>query len=638
VCHIVNVSAFGTFNVSLTDSQSSDIKQESTNTSSTDFGFASSINVSETVSASVLEIAKLSTTVQVADTFSYESNTVMKEVNSSYRTITTQRSATTNIDDQVGFNQRIIDIWRYPVFGLDLETPEEFPYYEIAIPGPLMPFQSDGLTVPWFDPDHINNNILSYPTIGSPDFPADLGTFTYDDNGTEVTEKTPLNDGTVRSFAGNSQAFDLTYTQGSGGSSERSYNYNMSNTVDIKTGFSAEVGIGIANSETKVDTSLQLTDKSSWGTSTVSSRSMSESRGISLHQPEVTGILTKAFNYQTLIYISSNGGIKVAHAVDFLTSTGEAWWRSTYQKADPALNLPLRLVQPQGSKDWILNPEESYHWMRGLSLTHDTLNELTNTYPYIAGGVEQGEKVRVVVEVFNLSLGSTSQGTQVQFAYQALDPGTFNPVGPEVIFDTSSPLNLVPLARQQVVALWDTGQLSLSQATPYRFVIQLLTDADHDLHGGVASAGGNNRGVWPYNNTGVFVFPNAKGGTEPRQAGADGAPRRAASDGHASVAVKLVPRKGARAHLSHEALITLHSDVEHRGLVHLVVSLPTDDPDGRETVLASTMIWGLPEGTRTVRVGIPHTLSDGTDTGRLLAEPSGAAGTAKVHLFSHHQQ
>jgi len=647
-CEIVNISAFGTFNVTLSDAESSTIKQESTDTSAADFGFASSIDVSETVSSEFLDIASLSTTVQVKDTFSYETNTIKKDTSSSYETITTQKSATTNIDDQLGYNQRIIDIWRYPVFGLDLETPEEYPYYEVSVPGPLLPFQSDGLTVSWFNPSHINNNALSYPKIGSPDFPSDLGTFTYDDNGEEVAKTTPLNDQTVRSFAGNSQTYNLTYTQGSGGSSERSYNYKMSNTAEIKTGFSAKVGIGIANSETKVDTSFTLTNSSSWSHSTVASRSMSNSRGITLNQPSVTGIQTKAYNYQTLIYITGNGSLKVAHAVDFATTSGEAWWRSTYQKADPALNLPLRLVQPAGSTAWVLNTEDSYHWMRGISLTSNTLNEMTNTYPYLAGGVDQGEKVRVLVDVYNLSLGSTTPDTQVQFAYQALNPNTFEPEGPEVVFDTSAALNLAPLAQRQVVGLWDTGALTLTQSTPYRFVIRLLTDASQDLHGGAASVGGNNLGVWPYNNTGFFVFPQSSSGqaataqtfqvAQGEPAGSGAMALSAAPDGHASVSLDLVPRAAPGTYLSHDAVITLHSDTDHRGAVHVVVSQPTGDPDGRELVLVSTVLWGLPAGNRTLKLGIPHTLSGGVATTKALADHASGRAPVRVHLFSHHQQ
>ena len=637
-CDVINISAYNSFNVTLNDSQSSTIKQESTDTSSTDFGVGGSISVSETISANALEIAEFSASTQVTDTFSYETNTVKKDVNSSYQTITTQKSATTNIDDQLGYNQRILNIWRYPVFGMDLQQSKKFPYYEITIPGPLLPYQSDGLTVSWFNPTHINNNALSYPTIGDPNFPSDLGTFTYNDNGKEVSKTVALNDKTVRSFAGNSQTYSLTYTTGSGGSSERSYNYNLSNSVDIKTGFSAKVGIGIANSETKVDTSFNLTNKSSWGNSTVASRSMSESKGITLNQPSVSGIQTKAYNYQTLIYITSSGGIKVAHAVDFDVSTGKAWWDNTYTTADPALNLPLRLVQPQGKTDWVLNTDDSYSWMRGISLTTNELNELTNTYPYLSGAVEQDEKVRVLVNVYNLSLVSTTAETKVQFAYQALDPNTFDPVGPEVTFDTSASIKLTPRAIQEVVGIWDTSQLSISESTPYRFIITLLTDEQNDLHGATASVGGNNRGVWPYNNTGVFVFPKVNSAAMASTGVFLAQPASTAglSDGSAKATVKLVKRKSAQkaTHLTHEAIVTLESDADHRGLVNLVVSQPTHDPDGRETVVASTQIWGLPAGKRTLRLAVPHTLQGGA----LTEDVRKGKAPLKVRLFSHHQQ
>ncbi|MFC3193360.1 hypothetical protein ACFODZ_03785 [Marinicella sediminis] len=652
-CDVINISAYNNFNVTLNDSSSSTIKQESTDTSSTDFGLGGSVSVSETVSANVLEIAELSATAQVTDAFSYQSNSTKKEMNSSYQTITTEKSATTNIDDQLGYNQRILNIWRYPVYGKDLKQPKNYPFYEITIPGPLLPYQSDGLTVSWFNPTHINNNALSYPTIGDPGFPSDLGTFTYDEQGSEVSKTTPLNDKTVRSFAGNSQTYSLTYTTGSGGSSERSYNYNLSNSLDIKTGFSAKVGIGIASSETKVDTSFNLTNKSSWGNSTVASRSMSESKGITLNQPSVSGIQTKAYNYQTLIYITGNGGIKVAHAVDFDVSTGKAWWTETYTEADPALNLPLRMVQPPQNSDWVLNTDESYHWMRGISLTTNTINKLTNSYPYLSGAVEHGDKVRVLIDVYNLSLVTPTADTQVQFAYQALDPKTFNPVGQEVVFDTSAKLKLAPRATQQIVGLWDTSQLPASTSTPYRFVITLLTDDNHDLHGDQAHVGGNNRGVWPYNNTGVFVFPKDNSNQAAMPATSlvaeqvmreqSTASFRQAADGHVSASVSLAPRavrKAAKSntHLTHEATVHLTSDEDHRGLVHVVVSQPSKDPDGRETVVASTMIWGLPAGERTLKLAVPHTLPNGTSTKAVLQKHNKGHQPLKVRIFSHHQQ
>lgn len=649
-CDVINISAFNTFNVTLNDSSSTTIKQESTDTSSTDFGLGGSVSVSETVSANILEIAELSATAQVSDTFSYASNSVKKDMNSSYQTITTEQSATTNIDDHLGFNQRIIDIWRYPVYGQDLKQPEKFPYYEIAIPGPLQPFLSDGLSVSWFSPSHINNNALSYPTIGDPNFPSDLGVFTYDDNGTQMSKSTPLNDGTVRSFAGNSQTLSLNYTEGSGGSSERSYDYSMSNSLDIKAGFSAKVGIGIASSTTKVDTSFNLTNKSSWGNSTVSSRSMSESKGITLNQPAVSGIQTKAYNYQTLIYITDNGGIKVDHAVDFDVSTGQAWWSDTYTKADPALNLPLRLVQPSGNTDWVLNTDDSYNWMRGISLTTNQVNELTNSYPYVSGGVEKGDKVRVLIDVYNLSLVSTSADTQVQFAYQALNPDTFNPTGPEVVFDTSAKIKLTPRAIQEVVGIWDTSLLPISQNTPYRFVINLLTDSNNDLHGTSASVGGNNRGVWPYNNTGIFVFPTTASKTNavPNTLQASNQIMLAQSteafpdapDGHATIALKSMQKSNNKAatHLSHEAIVTLDTDQDHRGLVHVIISQETGAADGRETVVGSTMIWGLPAGKRTLKLAIPHQLQGGVKTDSVLQKHANGEAPLKVKLFSHHQQ
>ena len=265
-----------------------------------------------------------------------------------------------------------------------------------------------------------------------------------------------------------------------------------------------------------------------------------------LNQPTVTGIQDKAYDYQTAIYITDNGGIKVSHAVDFDTQTGRGWWYNTYQKADPALNLPLRFVQSPTGFYWFLNTEESYNWMRGISITSNEYNELTESYPYISGGVDQGKEVRVLVQLYNLSLGSETSDTQVQFAYQALDPSTFEPVGDPVVFDTSAPMVLQPLAQQQIIGLWDTGELSIAESTPYRFVITVLTDADNDLHA-TGADGGNNMGVWPYSGSGIFVFPMPPDSSSPARA----------SKTRAVQATVALRERGAGSHHSYEAVVAL---------------------------------------------------------------------------------
>ena len=344
-----------------------------------------------------------------------------------------------------------------------------------------------------------------------------------------------------------------------------------------------------------------------------------------LNQPTVTGIQDKAYDYQTAIYITDNGGIKVSHAVDFDTQTGRGWWYNTYQKADPALNLPLRFVQSPTGFYWFLNTEESYNWMRGISITSNEYNELTESYPYISGGVDQGKEVRVLVQLYNLSLGSETSDTQVQFAYQALDPSTFEPVGDPVVFDTSAPMVLQPLAQQQIIGLWDTGELSIAESTPYRFVITVLTDADNDLHA-TGADGGNNMGVWPYSGSGIFVFPMPPDSSSPARA----------SKTRAVQATVALRERGAGSHHSYEAVVALHADEDHKGAVDMFVTLPDKDGQGRDTVIGSTRLWGLPAGKRNLKVRVPHTSVNEYLRGDDAVDLAGLNDRLKVHVFSNH--
>lgn len=591
-CTMVNISADTSFTVELVDSHEETLQQSSTDQMSTDFGSSASVSISGTVGAGVMEIAELETTTSVKTTFSYEQQSMERNVNTNYKSILTQNSATTSMDDHLIWNARTIDIWRYPVYGMNLQTPDKFPYYDVLVPGQLHQYSGGGRSMDWFSPRHMNNNLLSYPNISDTTFPNDLGDFTYSDKaGKPVTVKEPLNAGVIRSFDGNMQAFQLDYTDEAGGSSEKSFAYSLANSTDISIGFKASAKIELVNLSTDTEGSVSLNTKASWENSQLSERSVKNSRGITLNQPEVDWITDKSYNYRTLIYITGNGGLKVAHAVDPLgTMSGRGWWKSTYGGLpDPAVNLPNRLVYSWDEGQWTLNTNDSYSEMRGIALTSATYDEETKSYPYLSGGVEEGTKVRVVAKIYNLSVDTVAKGVKVRFAYQALDPGGITPVGDPVTFATSQPLDLPVWDVKEIAEVWDTSGLAGDTGTPYRFIITLDTGSMKEIHGNDPANGGNNHGYWPWSGSYFEVF---KRGTKNLLATSHpaGEPR-----------VELSVRRGQNG-TPPTAEINIEHSHNDPALRHLLLVQQTDDEDGPREVVASRTLWGVHKGQRRLRI------------------------------------
>ena len=593
-CEIVNVSGDTSFTVQLVDSTDQTLTQTSTDQSSTQLGQDISGSITGTVGGGVAEIAEVEVTSTVKTNFSHESDSVERNVNSKYTEINTTRSATTSLDDHLIWNARFLDIWRFPVYGLDLKAPKQHPYYDILVPGPLTRFSGGGSSMDWYGPRHITNNALSYNAISDSNFPSDVGDFTFKTEGGETkTGDTPLNEGIVRSFDGNQQAFSLDYTTEVGGSTEKSFSYSLANSTDISVGFKASANFEVVNASTDIEAGVTLSSKSSWEQSDLSERSLKNSRGITLDQPEVDGIISKSYNYKSLIYVTENGGLKVAHAVDPLGSnSGRGWWMATYGgTADPALNLPNRLTYADG--EWALTAGEDYYRMRGIYLTQNEMDKTTDSYPFLTGGVEEGAKVRVVVRVYNLSIDTDASAVTVSYAYQALDPRTLKPVGDKTVFATSQPLELAPLAMKEVPAIWDTSGLAGPDGTPYRFEITLNTTGP-EIHGDDPETGGNNVGIWPWSGSQFTVFKKAsRASLDPDRLRP--APR---------IRIRLAEAGDGVPGITHMAQVTIDSPADDMTARQLVLMQEPRERDGIWAAVASRTLWGLLAGRQTFQIPV----------------------------------
>lgn len=610
-CQVVDVSGDTNFTVQLVDSKEETLQQTTTDQMATDFGSSASLSVSGTVGGGVMEIAEVEATTTAKTTFSYEQQVMERNISTHYQSKMTQSSATTSVDDHLIWNARTLDIWRYPVYGMNLSVPQKYPYYDVLIPGRLMQYSAGGRSVDWFSPSHMNNTLLSYPNIADPNFPQDLGDFKFNDSqGKQVAVREPLNSRVVRSFDGNMQTFELSYTDEAGGSTEKSFSYNLSNSSDISVGFKASAKIELVDVSAETEGTVSLTAKASWENSQLSERSVKNSRGITLNQPEVDWATERSYNYLSLIYITQNGGLKVAHAVDPLgTMGGRGWWKSAYGgRPDPALNLPNRMVYSREESQWILNPDESsYSQMRGISVTSATYDEATKTYPYLTGGVEEGTPVRVAVKLYNLSLDTVAKGVKVKFAYQKLDPASLAPIGKPITFATSQPLDLPVWQIKEIAEVWPTTGLAGDDGTPYRFVITLDTGGMDEIHGNDPKIGGNNRGTWPWSGSYFAVF---KAGTKAQLAKANAVSANkksglTASADSARVSVATHPaQKGAPA----MAEVTIESRLDDPSLRHLLLVRQDTKAGEPLQVVASRTLWGAYKGKQRLQIPL-HNLS-----------------------------
>ncbi len=246
---------------------------------------------------------------------------------------------------------------------------------------------------------------------------------------------------------------------------------------------------------------------------------------------------------------------------------------------------------------WDLTTGDAYTEMRGIALTSATYDDSTDSYPLLTGGVDEGTKVRVVVDLHNFSLDTAATDVTASFAYQALDPNNqLRPVGDPVVFATTQPLTLTPRSVRQIAEVWDTSGLAGTSGTPYRFVITLDTHGQEEIHGDDPDSGGNNRGTWPWSGSGFYVFTS---GTLQRAA-LDGATRIAAP----AVELELIEPARQTPGISHMARIDIGMTADDPTLRHLILAQPPRAADGIWHAVATRTLWGLPEGHTALEIPI----------------------------------
>ncbi len=443
--------------------------------------------------------------------------------NQTQRNVTLQHAATR--DDAIGYRVQGIDVWRYPVFGVEVQDPNgnEMPnaFLDITAPTPNMDkTMSGGIdALEWYQPIHENNNILSYPkplygVRPEEDFyePADMGSFKIPCN--DTTGKTcdhdaqghPLSSQTIKgpllqnpkrlTWSGTTPTVTLTDTWSKTDGATHSWSRTLKNSEEVKMTGRIKMAF-VPGLSMNVNAAVAFNGKWSWGGAHTMEMSSTDVNTMTLSVP--AGVPSRAYYFFPSFYITEDGTTKVGFAVDTKTAGGQIFWDGEYcAQPDPALNLPLRFnafVENQVTK-WTPNTLDSRKLMRGFFVRHDEADPDTGDYPEYDGPPMVGDLVRLEARVYNYSLCQTVDpldGMKVRFDYVPLNSETNAPDftrrttitearddNPYAMF--GSPYTTIdpigPREMTTAVINWDTSTLDLDGELEKNYRVYVVLDPD----------------------------------------------------------------------------------------------------------------------------------------------------------------
>jgi len=502
---VQNVSRVEGFNITLRSAEGTTFTSKSTDTADWSIGGSVAVSAKETVAGSascIIASASASASLALDGKVGYDYAQHESSFGVSDQTRTVTFTGVTNTDDYLVGRLQVIHVWRYRLYGVTLDNGQNA-YYEIVIPGGATGLQGEvgvlqtdanGLNFDWYQPVHENGNILSYPAFSSATTfnPPDLGSYTIPCtpgspdcvNGQRTVTELML-EPRLQYCDGGSGDRSLTFTDVSGGGSERSSSHKLAENLSVTASVSASAEAGLEGNKTSLAAEMSVTaelhNSNSWGRADTSSYQTSASTGITLNRMGCSS--DTAYAYYPVLYQATDGTIKATFAVDPLASnTGKGFWIDEYgQLPDPALNLPSRFyLSPSG--DWVPTVRSTRQQMRGFFVKHSTASPITGLYDLYPGAVADGDVVRLEARVYNY--GTTQavrdqSGARVAFYAAPYDASTNRETGPRVPIGATDLPAMNPLQMVTVAIEWDTGDMSLGTKQDYR--IYVVLDPDNAL-------------------------------------------------------------------------------------------------------------------------------------------------------------
>jgi hypothetical protein len=421
------------------------------------------------------------------------------------RTMSLEHMATR--DDAISYRVQGLDVWRYPVYGVDLLDPDGNPmpyaYFDITAPAPDdETYLLGGIDASdWYQPLHENGNILSYPApVGGANRsydPADMGSFQvpctdvsgdtcdHDANGNALSTMTItaplLNAPTGFTWSGTGQTFTLIDSRSETQGHTHTWSKTLKNSEDLKV--TGRIPLGVKPGGFKLNLNLDVAFNGAWSWGGAHTMEMKSDQVSTLKLNVPAGTSSESYNVYPSFYVSTDGTTKVGFAVDTDTVAGKSYWEAEYYaQPDPALNLPLRFNAStvNNATVWAPNTLDNRKLMRGFFVRR--AEQQDGEYPQYDGPPVVGDQVRLEARVYNYSLGQNVDppgGMKVRFDYAPIDPATHRveeDKRTEIATTTIAPLG--PRGSTTATINWDTSQLDLGGAPEQTYRVYVVLDPD----------------------------------------------------------------------------------------------------------------------------------------------------------------
>ncbi len=486
---VVNVSRTREFYAALKDVVNTSLTTIKKNQTNFDIGGSEKFTAKQTFrQGPEMNEAKVSTTE--SEKISYDYNSVTKKLNGNYDSLTVTTEFSTDRDDYLQLNAQLMDIWRYPVYGLKTQNGKNA-FYEVVLPGPYVNMYGWGCDfADYYQPIHENGNLLSYPGLTDKDFPYDLGQFKVGDQDFQeaMTGNVSLTYGT------GSGLFGVGWQDDTWDSKEISHTKKLNSNFDFKMGVKGGVNFLGWTDKESLKLALSFHVDKSWSNTSYSESKTSESKGITINLPS-DAESQYAYTFEPLLYATKDGTLKLAHKAYPMGSTQGYWWTNHYQsQPDLSLNLPKKFwwdpnkTDPKYHGTWYAGKNRQLRSrMRGIFLLSNEPSVANKgKEQYLAGSATAGDTIYVQTYVYNYSLNTNTGQTgpfTVRFSYAPYDadlgddPPQLTTIG-EVGVD-----NLVAQERKEVYVKWDIAK-DLGGNEPgagKKYVIYVTLDPYNDV-------------------------------------------------------------------------------------------------------------------------------------------------------------
>lgn len=307
--------------------------------------------------------------------------------------------------------------WRFPV-----------PYTNVFGPGKL----NDN-----YQPYHINGNILSYPVFSAGTFePPDVGVFEYGNmSGSDFvaagSSDQPIWAENAFVVGGLAAEQTLNFSNTIKNNTTVSVSDTHKTSTDVSVTATVKGSYGIFSGSVSSTYKYNATNSHSFTDTRSASRTNSTSVEIAVNIPSNIPA-ERGYKFFPAWYTTPGGAYKVTHAVS-TTEIGEAprlFWENTYQKPDPALSMPHRIVADSstfGITFYRLGTDLSRKKVKGFFVHDLDGNDLF-------GPPADGEVVSLDLRVYNLSVASPVCGLTVAFELQEYYFG--QEIGPRIPLDS----------------------------------------------------------------------------------------------------------------------------------------------------------------------------------------------------------